>query len=144
MSYRITLNDELICETDWPPMAQAAWERASRNRDAAQHGGHAVLRRDGAVIAEGRPKLKDGIPWPDAESACDLRDVFRAALLLLRYDGWDARELAEAMTARGLQTTRARIDALRGSTQGKRTEVTAAEIVVMLSAVLSEYKREES
>lgn len=122
-------------------MAQAAWERASRNRDATQHGGHAVLRRDGAVMAEGRPKLKDGIPWPDAENACDLRDVLKAALLL-RHDGWDARELAEAMTARGLPTTRARIDALRGSTQGKRTEVTAAEIVVMLSAVLSEYKRE--
>lgn len=47
------------------------------------------------------------------------------------------------MTAHGLPTTRSRIDALRGSTQGKRTEVTAAELVVLLSSVLNEYKGDE-
>jgi hypothetical protein len=141
--YTIKLDGELICETEWAPMAQAAWHRVSRERNAAQHGGHAELVKDGRVIAYGRPQLQAGIPWPESENTCDLRDVLKALLLLLRHDGWDARELADAMTALGLPTTRARIDALRGSTQGKRTEVTAAEIVVMLSAVLNEYKREE-
>ncbi len=69
-----------------------------------------------------------------------MRDILKAVLILLRDDGWDAREIAQAMSDAGLSTTRARIDALRGSTQGKRTEVIPAELVVLLYAVLSKYK----
>ena len=143
--YSIYLNDELQCETDWPPMAQAAWNRAGRDRNAAQHGGIATLKKDGHILVSAQPQTLKGLPWPDHdEPECDLRDVVKSLLLLLRHDGWDAKEIAEAMTAHGLPTTRSRIDALRGSTQGKRTEVTAAELVVLISSVLNEYKRSES
>lgn len=142
MTYRVLLNGAVICETDWPPMAQAAWHRVTRDRDAAQHGGAAVLERDGNVLARVQPETMRGHPWPDRDvPECALRDVLKAALQLLRDDGWDTREVADAMTAYGLPTTRARIDALRGSTPGKRTEVSAAELVTMLYAVLGEYKK---
>ena len=46
--YEVWLDDELICRDDWMPRAQAAWNRASRNRDAAQSGRSIVrLLRDG-------------------------------------------------------------------------------------------------
>ena len=141
--YLIRLNGDPVCETDWPPMAEAAWHRASRDRNTAQHGGHAELLKDGRVIASGLPQLKTGIPWPATEESCDLRSVLNTLLLLLRHDGWDAKELAAAMTERGLPTTRGQIDSLRGSTQGKRREVHPAELVVLLNAVLNEYKQTE-
>lgn len=142
--YSIYLDEQLLCETDWPPMAQAAWNRVGRDRNAAQHGGQAVMKKDGRILACGRPQTLKGLPWPDPDfPESNLRDVVKALLLLLRHEGWDARKIAEAMTASGLPTTRARIDALRGSTQGKRTEVTASELVVLISAVLNDYKSNE-
>jgi hypothetical protein len=139
--YIIRLNGQAIADTEWPPLAQAAWNRASRDRDSAQHGGNAELRKDGTLLARVQPETGRGHAWPDAETPeCDLRDVLKALLQLLRDDEWTTKEIAEAMTAFGLPTTRGRVDALRGSTQGKRTEVTAAELVVMIYSVLAAYK----
>ncbi|WP_148558678.1 hypothetical protein [Pseudomonas chlororaphis] len=142
--YRIHLDDELICETEWSPLAQAAWNRAARNRDSAQSGGTAEIWKGSELLSRVRPQTLHGHPWPDKNSPeCDLRDVIKHLLLLLRHDGWDAKEVAEAMTAAGLPTTRSRIDALRGSTPGKRTELVPAELVVLISSILGEYKRTE-
>lgn len=138
--YRVYLDGALTCATEWQPMAEAAWNRATRHRD----GGLAELELDGRILASVEAGRGRSAGWPDQDTAaCDLRDVLKNLLLLLRHDGWDAREIADAMTARGLPTTRARIDALRGSTPGKRTEVTPAELVVLISSILSEYKRTE-
>ncbi|RTB44141.1 hypothetical protein [Pseudomonas aeruginosa] len=141
--YRIFLDGEQLCETNWAPLAQAAWNQAGRHRDAAQHGWRARLEKNGHVLADLRPHMGRGLPWPDSDTfECGLPDVLKALLLLLRHDGWDAKELAEAMTAFGLPTSRSRIDAFRGTTPGKRTELTPADLVVMIHTVLSEYKRE--
>jgi hypothetical protein len=135
--YRIYLNDELLCCTDWPPMAQAAWNRAARDRDAAQHGGQAILLKDGVGLARVRPQILHGHPWPDtAVPECELRDVLKAVLIVLRHAGVDAVALADSATAAGLPTTRARIDALRGTTPGKRTAVCAAEVMALLYAAI--------
>ncbi len=145
MTYVITLNGHQIVETDWPPMAQAAWFRASRDRDSAQHGGTAECWKDGDLLARVQPEMLRGHRWPDRKSPeCDLRDVFKSLLQLLRDDGWDAKTIADAMTEYGLPTTRARVDALRGSTSGKRAEVSPAEVVVLVYAVLNAYKASES
>jgi hypothetical protein len=143
--YRILLNGALVAESNWTPLAQAAWNRASRDRDTAQHGGSAELYKDGVCIARVQPETLLGHPWPDrSANEIDLRDVLKALLQLLRDDEWDAKEIADAMTAYGLPTTRSRIDALRGSTAGKRTEVTPAELTVLITAVLARYKSREA
>ncbi|WP_155393704.1 hypothetical protein [Xanthomonas albilineans] len=141
--YTVKLNGEALCRTDWPPRAQAAWSRAGRDRDSAQRGGVAELWKGDQLLARVHPESLVGHPWPDRDvPEVGLRDVLKSLLLLLRDDGWDARAIANAMTERGLPTTRGRIDALRGSTQGKRTEVTAAELVTLIDAVLAQYKQE--
>jgi hypothetical protein len=140
MTYTIKLDERVLVHTDWPPMAQAAWTRATRDRDAAQHGGTAELWSDSTLVAQVRPEIGRGHPWPEGHD-CDLRDVLKALLQLLRDDDWGVKEIAQAMTAFGLPTTRGRIDGLRGSSAGQRSEVTAAELVVMISAVLNQYKK---
>lgn len=137
--YYIYLNGDLICQTDWPPMAQAAWNRAARDRDSAQHGGEAMIKRDNDVLARVRPRMKDGHPWPDAGAAeATWHDVVRQLMLMLRDDGLSARDIADAMTDMGLPTTRSRVDALRGSSRGKRTEVVPAELVTMIAAIIAQ------
>lgn len=141
--YRIYLDEELICKTAWPPQAQAAWHRASRDRDAAQHSGQAVLLKDGQELANVQPRTLIGHPWSDkAEPVVGLHEVAKSLNLLLRHQGFDTRQLADKMTARGLPTTRAHIDALRGTTQGKRAEVAPCELVVMIDAMVSLLKTE--
>ncbi len=141
MTYVVKLNGTVLVEADWPPMAQAAWTRASRDRDSAQTGGVAELWKDGELLSRVQPETLRGHRWPDREvPECTLRDVLKALLQLLRDDDWSTKTIAEAMTAYGLPTTRARVDALRGSTSGKRAEVTTAELVVLISAVLNAYK----
>jgi hypothetical protein len=135
--WRIYLDEELLCKTDWPPMAQAAWHRASRDRDAAQHGGQAIIIKDGRELARVQPRTGVGHPWPDREaSVADMHDVVKTMLTMFRHAGIDAAMLAQSCTAAGLPMTRARIDALRGSTQGKRTAVCEAEVVCLLSAAI--------
>ncbi len=140
--YRIYLEEELLCKTDWPPMAQAAWHRASRDRDAAQHGGEAVILKDGRELARVQPRTVVGHPWPDRDvSVADMRDVIKTMLTMLRHAGIDTNALAQSCTEADLPMTRARIDALRGSTPGKRTAVCEAEIVVLLSAAIPLLKK---
>jgi hypothetical protein len=139
--YRVILNDRLVCETDWPVMAQAAWNRAARDRDSAQHGGVAVLEKDSRVLARVQPETRRGHRWPDDEAPeATWHDTVKALLLLLRADNWSSKDVAEAMTSYGLPTSRARIDALRGSTPGKRTEVMPAEVVLMIYAIVNAYR----
>jgi len=139
--WKVFVGEDLLCSTDWAPIAQAAWCRASRHRDYAQHGGLAVLEKDGQILAKVRPKTLYGHPWPDPDAPLPgWHDVVKSICLLLRDDGWDAKEIADAMTELGLPTTRGRIDALRGSTKGKRAQVEPAEVVVMLQAVVRKYR----
>lgn len=137
--YTVKLNGRVLAHTDWPPLAQAAWNRAARDRDSAHHGGVAELWRDNEMLARVQPETIVGHPWPDGPE-CDLREVLKALLQLLRDDGWTTKEIAEAMTEYGLPTTRARVDSLKGSTQGKRTEVTASELTTLIFSVISAYK----
>lgn len=134
--YRIYLDDELICKTDWPPMAQAAWHRAARERNAAQNGCRAVFFKDGQCLADVQPRTQIGHPWPDQSAECDLRDIVKASLTLLRHAGVDVIDVADAMTKSGIPTTRSHIDAMRGSTPGKRAEVSVADVVCLLYAAI--------
>lgn len=126
----------MIAQTEWEPLAQAAWHRATRNQAA---GGTVELIRDGRVIATHSIVGGRGARWPDGPE-CSLRDVVKALLQLLRDDDWDAKQIAAAMTEFGLPTSRARVDALRGA-KGHPAELSHAEIVVLLNSVLNEYKR---
>ena len=129
--YRVSLNGALVCATDWPTMAEAAWNRACRDRDGAQHGWLAELEASGRVERR-RCQAGTAPPWPEPS---DLRDVLKALLGYLRLNGISAADIAAHMTAYGLPTTRARIDGLRGSTPGKRAEVTPAELVVLITSL---------
>ena len=144
MEWRIYLDEELLCKTNWPPMAQAAWHRATRDRDAAQHGGEAVIIKDGSELARVQPRTGVGHPWPDRSIAVsDMHDVVKTLMTMLRHAGIDAVALAQSCTDSGLPMTRARIDALRGSTQGKRTAVCEAEVVVLMSAAIPLLKKND-
>lgn len=139
--WKVFIGDELLCSTRYAPIAQAAWSRASRHRDFSQHGGLVTLKKNGAVLSQVRPRTREGHPWPDRDTPLlDWHDVVRSLCLLLREDEWDAKEIAEAMTEMGLPTTRGRIDALRGSTKGKRAHVEPAELIVLLQAVVQKYR----
>jgi hypothetical protein len=145
MGYTIKIDGRVFVETDWAPLAQAAWNRASRDRNMSRPGGSAQIWKNDVLLADIQPATLRGRRWPDRDTPeCTLSDVVKALCQLLRSDDWNAAEIADAMTAYGLPTTRSRIDALRSSTQGKRTEVTEAEIVVMLNAVLSAAKLQET
>ena len=135
MKYRVVTNDQALVETEWSPLAQAAWHRATRDENA----GRVELFRDGQMLARVMPERGRGHRWPDGEE-CNLRDVLKTLLQLLRDDGWDAKELADRMTEHGLPTSRSRIEGMRGAA-GKRSTPSHAEIVVMLDAVLDSYKK---
>lgn len=131
MTYIIKHNGTALAEADWPPLAQAAWHRATRDQNA---GGVVEIVRDGCVIATHRIVSRRGARWPDGQE-CGLRDVVKAVFQLLRDFDMDARSIAEAMTAYGLPTSRARVDALRGA-KGHSAELSHAEIVTMIYAVI--------
>lgn len=135
MEYRITVGGQLIVTCNWQPMAEAAWHRATRNED----GGAVELYKDGRLISRVMPERGRGHRWPDGPE-CGMQDIVRALLLLLRDDEWDVKEIAEAMTASGLPTSRARVDAMRGGS-GRRATISPAEVVVMISAVLDAYRK---
>lgn len=143
-SYAIYLNSHLVCQTSWPHQAQAAWNRAARDRSSSVNGGSAELYKDGVPLACVRPQTRTGHPWPDDEAPeANWHDVMRSLIRLLRDDDWSAREIANAMTAAGLSTSRSQIDSLRGSSQGSRRHVHPAEVVIMLDAVLRRYRGDE-
>lgn len=135
--YIVLLDGREVVRTDWAPMAQAAWHRATHDQAA---GGLVELLRDGRRIASAKVTSGRGQPWPDGP-ACDLHDIAKAIFLLLRDDEWDLKEIAHAMTEYGLPTSRARLDAMRGAAQRSAT-IAPAEIVTLVYAVLRKYKSE--
>ena len=138
MKYRILLDDAPVGTSDRLPVAQAAWDRATRHRDAAQHGGEAVLLIDGHVVAAVQPRTLDGHPWPVREDrVTDLRDVAKAVLALARAVGVDAHALAQAMGDNGLPTTAARLKNISTMEQGRRSATSAAELVAMCYAAIA-------
>ena len=138
MKYRILLDDAPVGTSDRLPVAQAAWDRATRHRDAAQHGGEAVLLIDGHVVAAVQPRTLDGHPWPVREDrVTDLRDVAKAVLALARAVGVDAHALAQAMGDSGLPTTAARLKNISTMEQGRRAATSAAELVAMCYAAIA-------
>lgn len=145
MKYRILLDDAPVGTSDWLPVAQAAWGRATRDRDAAQHGGEAVLLIDGRVVAAVQPRTLDGHPWPVRDDhVTDLRDAAKALLALTRAAGVDAQKLAQAMADNGLPTTRARLKDISTMEQGRRSATSPAELVAMCYAAIAVLKSEKT
>lgn len=145
MKYRILLDDAQIGMTDWLPIAQAAWDRATRHRDAAQHGGEAVLMVDGQIVASVQPRTLDGHPWPLREDrVTDLKDAAKAVLALARAAGVDAHALAQAMGDSGLPTTAARLKNISTTEQGRRSATSPAELVAMCYAAIAVLKSEKT
>lgn len=145
MKYRILLDDAPVGASDWLPIAQAAWDRAARDRDAAQHGGEAVLLIDGRVVASVQPRTLEGHPWPvQTDPAIGLRDAAKAVLALARAAGVDAQAMAQAMTDSGLPTTRARLKDISTIEQGRRSATTPAELVALCYAAVAVLKGQNS
>lgn len=143
--YRIYLNEELLCKTDWLPRAQAAWDRASRDRDGAQHGGLAVLLKDGVEVAAVRPRTGEGWSWPDrATPLVGPRDVAAAVQQLARLAGVSAADLAEQMTTQGLPTNPARLKSITTLQLGRSASVSCAEVVSMCYAAIAAIKSNDS
>ena len=141
MKYRILLDDAPVGTSDWLPVAQAAWDRATRHRDAAQHGGEAVLMVDGQIVASVQPRTLDGHPWPVREdSVADLRDAAKAVLALSKAAGVSPQMLAQAMSDNGLPTTPARLKNISTTEHGRRSATSPAEIVAMCYAGVSVIK----
>lgn len=135
--WRVIVGDDVRCDTGWVRAAQAAWGRATRNRD----GDMVFLEKNDMEIARVRPDSRAGHPWPDrSDHDASWNDVVKQITLLAREMGWDVKAVADAMTAAGLPTSRSRVDSLRGSSDGRIAEVLPAELVVMLQALLSEYR----
>lgn len=132
--FRIYLDDELLCATTSPFIAQAAWHRASRDARVAEAGGSVRAYEGEVTVAEMHPEPRVGHPWPDGrDHQADLRDVWDSLLRLLAQQGLDDYALSEALNRFGLKT---------GSVQetvhddlGGRTIPSAAELVVLLEAV---------
>lgn len=140
--FRIYLNDELLCSTTWPPMAQAAWDRASRDRDTAQHGGRAVLLIDNIEMANVEPRTGFGYPWPkNCGPEVGSRDLAAMIVQMLRHAGVDAKALAEEMTNAGLTTWPARLKSISTLEEGRRSFVSQAELVAICSAGIAGLKR---
>lgn len=138
MKYRIFLDDEPVGATDWLPVAQAAWDRATRHRDAAQHGGEAVLMVGGQIVASVQPRTLDGHPWPVRDDhVTELRDVAKAVLALARAAGVSPQMLAQAMGDNGLPTTAARLKNISTTEQGRRSATSPAELVAMCYAAIA-------
>ena len=141
MKYRVFLDDALVGMTDWLPIAQAAWDRAARDRDAAHHGGEAVLMIDGRVVASVHPRTLDGHPWPVRDDhVTDLRDSAKAVLALAKAAGVSPQMLAQAMSHNGLPTTPARLKNISTTEHGRRSATSPAEIVAMCYAGVSVIK----
>ncbi len=136
MKYRIFVNDEPVCATDWLPTAQAGWARAMCDYDAARHGGDVVLLVDGQVAASTRPYA--GRAWPLVDDhVVDMRDVAQAVLTMSRAAGIRPQALAQAMTDNGLPTTPSRLKSISTTERHRQSSTSAAEIVAMCYAAMS-------
>lgn len=139
--FRIYLDDELQCATTSPTLAQAAWNRASRDARVAEKGGSVRAYEGEVTVAEMHPEPRVGHPWPDGrDRQPDLRDVWDSLLRVLRQQGLDDQAMSDALSRFGLATT-----SVENSVQdelGGRTLPTAAELVVLLDAIYQDRQRE--
>lgn len=110
----------LVCKTDWQPMAEAAWNRASRDT----FGGYArcTLSVDGREVAAGN-STQNGLRWPANLDTVGVPELYKAALLLAQQLGVGAAELAEVAAQKGLPLSRANIDDGRRGKGGSMAEV---------------------
>ncbi|UQY34007.1 hypothetical protein K8U54_20215 [Pseudomonas fulva] len=139
--FRIYLDDELQCTTTSPALAQAAWNRASRDARVAEKGGSVCAYEGEVTVAEMRPEPRVGHPWPDGrDHQPDLRDVWDSLMRVLNQQGLDDQALTDALNRFGLVTR-----SVAASVQdelGGRTVPSAAELVVLLDAVYQDRQRE--
>lgn len=135
MKWCVRVDGNKVVDSDWQPIAEAAWHRATRDQYA---GGEVELLRDGEIVAAHKVTRGRGASWPLGDP-CGLQHIVKQIVLLLREDGWDARKIAEAMTRAGLATSRARVEAMRGSS-GRAIEMCPAEIVTLLHSITREYR----
>ena len=143
-TYKVFLDGQLVCKTDWPPLAQAAWSRVSRDRESAQRDGQAVLEVDGRVLADGYPTTGSGLPWPQgAGEEINARNVAGAIMQFARVAGVSQEELSDELTAAGLSTNPARLKSMSTMQQGRRTFVCEAELVVLCYAAIGVLKNKQ-
>ncbi|OLU27040.1 hypothetical protein [Pseudomonas sp. PA27(2017)] len=139
--FRIYLDEELQCATTSPALAQAAWNRASRDARIAEKGGSVRAYEGEVTVAEMHPEPRVGHPWPDGrDHQLDLRDVWDSLMRLLEQQGLDDQAMSDALSRFGLATK-----SVRASVQdelGGRTIPTAAELVVLLDAIYQDRQRE--
>lgn len=132
--FRIYLDDQLLCKTTSPILAQAAWHRASRDARAAEAGGFVKAYEGEVTVAEMHPEPRVGHPWPDGrDHQADLRDVWDSLLRLLNQQGLDDQALTDALNRYGLSTGSV-VSAVQDDLGG-RTVPSAAEVVVLLEAL---------
>lgn len=134
--YRVYMNDELLSATDWPPVAVAAWHRATHDTAAGREGGIVVLQKDERVIASVGNSSFSGRRWPDGPEP-DLNDLAAALQQLTRAAGVDVKALADAATAMGLPTTRGRLDSIRARNKADKSQTNPAELIVLCYAAIS-------
>ena len=139
--FRIYLDDQLLCATTSPVLAQAAWNRASRDARVAEKGGSVRAYEGEVTVAEMRPEPRVGHPWPDGrDHQPDLRDVWDSLLRVFRQQGLDDQALTDALNRFGLTT--ASVEASVQDQLDGRTVPTAAELVVLLDAVYQDRQRQ--
>lgn len=139
--FRIYLDDELLCTTTSPTLAQAAWNRASRDARVAEEGGSVRAYEGEVTVAEMHPEPRVGHPWPDGrDHQPDLRDVWDSLLRVLRQQGLDDQAMSDALSRFGLATIS--VEASVQDELGGRTLPTAAELVVLLDAIYQDRQRE--
>lgn len=132
--FRIYLDDELLCATRSPVLAQAAWHRASRDARVAEAGGTVRAYEGEVTVAEMHPEPRVGHPWPDGrDRQADLRDVWDSLLRMLAQQGLDDQALTDALNRFGLKTSS--VQATVHDDLGGRTIPSAAELVVLLEAI---------
>ena len=141
--YVVRIGDEELCRTDWHPIAVAAWDRATRNWDAARKIGDwtASLEIDGELIASEKQR-PGGHPWPECDMlASEESDVAAAIIQLCRVAGVAPADLAQAMTDSGLPTTRSRLKSISTTEENRRSRPCAAELVVMCYAAIGKIRK---
>jgi hypothetical protein len=134
--WRIYQGNTLYCQTDWAPMAVAAWDRAARDTNNDDERREVVLERDGQLLERVLPR-RAGHPWPDSSTTVpELGDVAAAILQLARAAGIDATALADQMTRRGLPTARSRLDRIRTISRDNSAHTSSAELMAMCYAAV--------
>lgn len=110
----------LVSQTDWAPIAEAAWHRATRDT----HGGYArcTLSIDGRQVAAGNCTAP-GLRWPQQLPTVGTAELYKAVLLVAHQLGIGPVELADIATQKCLPLSRANIDDGRRGKGGSLPEI---------------------